>query len=285
MRVHGIMKVATTLLADFVWICLTLGPEAAAAATAGIMLYAWLGEYIALFKNEAIPPDQLDTYERSRLLRIQEYLSEDVRRISGANIAGLKLCVLPSDSMNAYAYGFSHVSITRAMLRSCDDTTLCAVLGHEISHILHMDAVFHRIVFANVTIAVAGLTAASFISVSVLWILFILLCAFGICGGLFSVLVFHGAGKLARGLFTVLQHGVLFAYGTAMGAISRRCEFRADLYSCQLGYGPQLSYFLTRFADGQETRQRTLSEILYASHPSACKRVMRIEQFSTGTRE
>ena len=279
MRLHGIIKVSILLFADCALIRLVLNKEAAVAVTAGILLYAWLGEYIALLKDGAISLNQLSPHEKSRLLRIQACLSEDVSRVSGISIANIKLHVRPSGSINAYAYGFRHISMTMAMLNSCDDTTLCAVLGHEISHTLHMDAVFHRIIFANIAATLVGLIAVSLISTSFMWILFILLCAFGICGGLFSVFAFYGIRKLTGGIFMALQHGLLFLYQIAMGMASRGCEFRADLYSCELGYGPQLRYFLTRFAEGQETRRHTLNDILYASHPAACKRILRIDQF------
>lgn len=280
MRLGGIVKISVALLVDFLLIYDILGVEAALIITVGIMLYAWLGEYIALFKDGTVSLNHLDDYERSRLTRVHEYLTEDVKRVSGADISGLRLHVIPSDDINAYAYGFHNVSITRSVLASCDDMTLCSVLGHEVSHILNMDAVFHRVIFANVTLVIIGLMVVSFISVSFLWILFLILCILGICGGLFSMLVFHGIRKLVKGTFTVIQHLVLFIYQTVMGLVSRRCEFRADKYSVQLGYGSQLSYFLTRFAVGQEPRQKTLNEILYASHPAAYKRVQKIEQYS-----
>ncbi len=280
MRLKGTIKILAILFIDFVLIYSMVGLEIAIIAIAGIMLYGWLGEYIALFKDGAISLNNLNGHEKSRLLRLQEYLSEDVNRISGISISNLRFHVLPSDNINAYAYGFHNISITRAMLNSCDDTILCSVLGHEISHILNMDMVIHRVVFANVAFIIVGLMIATFLSVSFMWLIFIILCVFGICDGLFSRFVFHGGIKLVRGSFTLLQYVVLFIYQIVMGFISRESEFRADKYSCQLGYGPQLSYFLTRFVEGQEAKQRSLNEILYASHPIAYKRIIKIERFN-----
>lgn len=65
-----------------------------------------------------------------------------------------------------------------------------------------------------------------------------------------------------------------------MGLVSRSCEFRADKYSCQLGYGSQLSYFLNHFVGGQGQEQRSIHQILYASHPDTEKRVMRIKEYA-----
>lgn len=280
MRLCGVIKITVLLLLDFMLSYSVLGVGTAAILTAGLALCAWLGEYIALLKDGAINLKELNDHERSCLMRAHECLAEDVKRVSGFDIAGLKLHVIPSDNMNAYAYGFHHVAVTRSVLNSCDGTTLCAILGHELSHILRMDAVFHRLIFANITLVIVGLMVGSFISVSFLWILFVLLCAFGICGGFFSMVAFHGISKLMKGTFHALQHLVLFLYQTVMGLVSRGCEFRADAYSCQLGYGPQLTYFLTRFVEGRESRQNSLNEILYASHPATYKRVLRIQQHS-----
>ena len=283
MRVRGIMKIILTILADFMLVYCVLGIEAALLTTSAIMLYAWIGEYIALLKDRAISLNNMNDYEKLKLMRARECLVEDVNRLSGNDISRLKMHVIPSDSINAYAYGFNNVAITRAALNVCDDTTLCSVLSHEVSHILNMDAVFHRMIFANVTLVIAGLTVGSVISVSFMWIVFLILCAFGICGGWISMFAFHGVQKVVKAIFNVFQNIVLFVYQIVMGAISRGSEFRADKYSCQLGYGPQLSYFLTRFVDGQESRQKSLSEILYASHPATYKRVLRIEQHNSNT--
>lgn len=281
MRAIGMTKITGILIVDFLLLYYAFGVEAAIFITAGIMLYGWLGEYTALLKDGAIRTDKLRDYERIKLTQANSCLSDDVRRVSGVDISGLKLHVIPSDSVNAFAYGFHNIAITRAALNACDDITLCSVLGHEISHILNMDAVVNRLIFANVTLMIAGLGIGSFVAVSFVWIVFLALWIMGACRGLFSMLFFRGTNKVVKGSFTMLQHFVLFIYQVVMGLTSRRCEFRADRYSCELGYGPQLSYFLTRFVETQENRKKSLSEILYDSHPAAYKRILRIEQRGT----
>ena len=281
MRISGIIKIAAVLGLDFTVIYCLFGWEAAAVVTAGILLYAWLGEYLALWKDGAIRADRLQDYERSRLTRAMEHLAMDVQRTSGRSISRLKIHLIPSDSINAYAYGLRNIAVTRAALQCCDDATLCAVLGHELSHIFNLDAVFFRLLFASVALILGGLIGISFLSVSFLWIIFAVLCALRLCGGIFSMFLFRGFSSLIKGFFTLIQHGVLFLYQTVMGFINRGCEYRADRYSCQLGYGPQLSYFLTRFIEGGESRTRSLTEIIYSTHPATYKRTLRIEQYSS----
>lgn len=83
-------------------------------------------------------------------------------------------------------------------------------------------------------------------------------------------------GKLIKGVYTAIQHIVLFVYRTAMGICSRHSEYKADSFSCSLGYGPQLRYFLMRFQEMPQ--ERGIQEVLYTSHPPVSERVFRIEQ-------
>lgn len=278
MKIIGIIKIITILLIDFLLGYNLIGIEAALIIVIGMMLYAWFGEYIALLKDGAINVNNLGDYEKTKLNRAHTCLAEDIKRVAGADISKVRLHVIPTEEINAFCYGFKNVAITRSALNVCDDMTLCSVLGHEMSHLLSMDAVVNRLIFANITLVIIGIAAGSFVSMSLLWIVFIILCVCGVCGGMLSMYLFHGIRKLVKGMFTAIQYLLLFLYQILMGVASRACEFRSDRFSCELGYGPQLSYFLTRFIEGQETRQKTLNEILYASHPATYKRILRIEQ-------
>ena len=279
----GFLKIITVLLVDYALLCSLMGWKAAFIICSLMLLYGWLGEYLALARDSAIPMEKLRDPERTRLANAREDIIEDVKRVSGTDISALRLSLLPADEPNARAYGVRNVAVTRALLASCDDATLCAVLGHEISHVLQADPVFHRLVFANVTLVLAALTLGSFACVSVLWIIFILLCTVGACRGLGGLLLFRGIGKGIRGGFTAAQHLLLFIYRSVMGLIGRSCEYRADSYNCQLGYALQLCYYLTRFARDEAFRQKSLREIVYASHPAPSERILRIEQYRTGS--
>lgn len=279
MRVLGWLKIILVLVVDFFLLNGLLGPELALAITAGLLLYAgWLGEWLGLLQDGAIRLEKLGSMERSRLLEARASLAEDVQRTCKADLSRVRLYVIPSDEINAFSYG-SKIGVTRAALQACDDGTLLAVLGHEASHHLHGDAPFHRLLFANATLLLAGLSIGSFVAISFLWIVFLVLCVAGVCGGLCSAFLFRGTNSLIKGFFTGLQHVLVFIYQSFMGLVSRRCEYQADRFSCKLGYGPQLSYFLSRFVQGQdESRKRSLSELLYSSHPATEKRLARIEQ-------
>ncbi len=280
MKITGILKVLAVLAAGFLAVYQLLGIEAAGLITGGIALYAWLGEYISLLRDGAVSVKNLGEHERRRLLQIKEFLIEDAKNTTGDNLSHLKLHIVPSDDINAFAYGFSHVGITRAAMNACDDMTLCAMLGHELSHILNLDSVFHRVLMAEVMLIIGALAVGSFASVAAIWIIFIGICAVGFGCGFIQLMAARGLGKLVSGLFGTLQRIILFLYQVLMGIVGRGCEFKADKYACKLGYGTQLSYFLDRFVAGQDQRRKTLSEILYASHPAPYKRIQRIEQYN-----
>ena len=68
----------------------------------------------------------------------------------------------------------------------------------ETKEIVCLDAVFKRAIIATVTTFVLFLSIVSLISTSVLWILFFILCLFGICSGIVSLLLFKEAGRALK---------------------------------------------------------------------------------------
>lgn len=279
MRMKGIIKIILVLLFDFVLFYSVFGSTVAMIGLGVILFGAWIGEYIALIKDNAIALKNSREYERMKLMYCIEMLTENIKEKSAININKIKLHIIPTDQMNAYAYGFHNIGITRGILNACDELTINAVLSHEISHILCLDAVFSRIIFMNITLLIVSLIVLSFMTTSFIWILFFILCLIGICGGVLSVFFFSGFSKLVKGYFNLIQRIILFFYQTIMGLVSRNCEYRADSYAVKLGYGLELNYFLSRFVEEQGGRQRTLSDILYATHPATYKRIQRISNF------
>ncbi len=279
MRAKGIIKIILVLLFDFVLFYSIFGSIGAIVGVGIILFGAWIGEYIALIKDNAIALKNSREYERMKLMYSIEMLTENIKEKSAININKLKVHIIPTDQMNAYAYGFQNIGITRGILNACDELTINAVLSHEISHILCLDAVFSRIIFMNITLLIVSLIVLSFMTTSFIWILFFILCLIGICGGVLSVFFFSSFSKLVKGYFNLIQRIILFFYQTIMGLVSRKCEYRADSYAVTLGYALELNYFLSRFVEEQDGRQRTLSDILYATHPATYKRIQRISNF------
>lgn len=277
MKIRGYAKLTAVFVVDFISAYAFAGLTASVIIMSFIMVYVLFGEYVDLWRDRAVKINHLDNATRSRLYSIQQSIGEDVKNTTGADITSMQLYVVPSSVPNAFTYGFRSIAFSRFLLDNCDDATLCAILGHEVSHMLFLDAVFNRALFATVTVLVLTLMIASFISTSFLWLIFIVLCLLNLCGGIVSLLLFRGAGKVVKGFYTCMQYFVLFFYLTILGLISRQSEYRADQFSCILGYGPQLQYFLNRFEDMYQEPAH-LHEILYATHPPTYSRIQRIEQ-------
>lgn len=276
-RFFGIFKVALVLAIDFVAIySLFDDPYIASGAVGVIALYVLFGGYLALLKEGAVSSKKLPTYQRNRFETAKMQLVADVKSVSGANISGLKLYLVPGDDdMNATAYGFNCVSVTHGTFDNADPITLNAVLGHEISHILHWDAEFNRAVFCSVTLLVAALSVVSFAATVCIFFVFLVLSCFRSWLG---VMAFQGTTKVVGGLFSLLQRGVVVVYRSLLSLASRHAEYRSDKYSCTLGYGVQLSHFLT-LAEPNSQRQLTLTETMYRSHPPTAKRIARLEMY------
>ena len=79
-------------------------------------------------------------------------------------------------------------------------------------------------------------------------------------------------------MFTLIQRLILFLYQAVIGTMNKFIEYRCDLFAVQIGLGENLAYFLNTYVQDQDTRQRSLRDILYASHPATYKRVLKLEE-------
>lgn len=276
MRVCGVLKIAAVLFVDFTLLYLGLGVIAAAVITGGIFLYGWGGEYIAVLQRNRIPWDQLSEEEQNKITRVKESLEENVRRVSNRNISDLRVQVVSSDRVSAYAYGRHYVAVTQPLLDSCDEETICAVLGHEIYHVFCLDPVFRKIILANITVFISGLIIAGVYASLGLWILLAVICFLCFLVNVKLSWIFWAACRLIS--FTISMSRILiqFIYQIVMGPAGYKCEFRADRYSCRLGYSARLADYLVRFAEGHEREKGSFYGIMYAYHPSVCLRLQKL---------
>lgn len=276
-RFPCILKVAVVLLAEFLTVYVLFNNLLISIIITGIVtLFVWLGGYLSLFKEGAVRADKLPNYERTRLENAKNQLVREVKDTSFADISNIKIYLIPGDSeLQATAYGANCVSISRATFDNTDPLTLNAVLGHEISHTLNLDAEFSRAVFSAILLLCCALSVMSFAFMVVIFLMF-LVCGF--FRSWFGVVAFRGTTKAVGGIFQLLQKGIVVIYRAVAGGLSRAAEYRSDLYSAQLGYGLQLAHFLS-YADVKSNRHLTLTEALYRTHPATPKRVARLEAY------
>ena len=282
-RLPGILKVSAVLLTDFLVLSNIFNNDAAIAlmVTGAVGLYVWLGGYLSLFKEGAVRWDKLPTYESSRLTDAKLQLTDDVKRVSSADISKMKLYLIPDDYDNqAAAYGANCVSVSAGTLRNSDPLTLNAVLAHEISHILNYDAEFSRAVLATIFLLTGAISIVSFTFVAVILIIFLACNCFK---SWFGVMAFKGTTKAVHGFFGFLQTMIVVVYKAVSNLLNRSVEYRCDRYSASLdsSYGLQLANFLSRGAveSGISYRQLSLTEALYRSHPPTPKRIAKLEAY------
>ena len=276
-RLFGILKVALVLAIDFVAIySLFDDPYIASGVIGVITLYVLFGGYLSLIKEGAVNSKKLPAYQRNRIEAAKDQLVADVKSVSGANLSGLKLYLVPGDHrMNATAYGFDCVSVTSGTFDNTDPVTLLSVLAHEASHIQSLDPEFNRVVFCSVTLVVAALSVMSFTAMVIIFLVFLALTWFR---SLLGVLAFQGTTRVVGGVFGLLQRGFVVVYRSLLSFASRHAEYRSDKFSYMLGYGVQLSQFLS-IIEPTHQRQLTLTEALYRSHPPTAKRIARLESY------
>ena len=258
-RLPGILKVAAVLLAEFLPVYVLFNdPLISGIVTGMVTLYVWLGGYLSLFREGAVRAEKLPNYERTRLENAKNQLVEEVKGISSADTSNIKIYLNPGDSeLQATAYGANCVSVSRGIFDNTDPLTLNAVLGHEISHTLNLDAEFSRAVFSAILLLCGALSVMSFAFMAVIFLMF-LVCSF-FCSWL-GVVAFRGTTKVVSGIFSLLQKGIVVIYRAVASGLSRAAEYRSDLYSARLGYGLQLAHFLS-YAAVESNRQLTLTEL------------------------
>lgn len=240
-----------------------------------ITLYAfYLGECFATLRVGGVRLDKLDALNKSKLSQGYEILKKQYSRIYGKDL-NLKVYLIPEDSFNAYAFGIKKIGITSDALSSLDATSVAGVLAHEVGHVIGLDVVVKRLLFANLF----GLSIILLISQMIWWVIALLTCIgiawlFNSCLGIYiSAGLFKGLTKISKGIF-----GVIISLAQSfISLIDRSREYAADSFACDLGFSSQLAFVLDRYV-GETPPARCISDLLYATHPKTVKRIARIEK-------
>lgn len=276
-KLFGMMKVTIVLIMNFVVFYIVTGHmEWAIGITVLIGVLSYVGEYIDLLKDGAIPIQKLELYYKTKLESSFNILCEQGRK-NGMVLDGLHIYMIPTDEINGISYGASSIGITKGLLEE-NQFSIAAVMGHETGHCLALDGLLKRIFFWDVTLMIIALGVLSFIGASFILIIFLVLCLAGVCGGFLSFFVTGVLSKILKGFFSGLQRIVLFVYQITLGILSRCMEYSADRFAVKMNFGNELTFFLNRFSleDGVP---KTLRDIMYASHPSTNKRIRKIKKY------
>jgi heat shock protein HtpX len=191
----------------------------------------WFSDKIVLKMYGA---QEVDPSQAPELHRIVEELSRE------AGIPKPKVCIVPSESPNAFATGrdpqHAVVAVTEGLLRLCTPAELRGVLGHETGHIVNRD-----ILIQTVAATLAG--AIMIVADMVRW------------GAIFGMGSSHegeersgGMGGLAMIVMAILAP---FAAMLIQMAISRSREYLADDAGARFSHNPEsLARALEKLAYG-----------------------------------
>lgn len=172
-----------------------------------------------------------------------------------------------TDDMNAMAVGDSMVCITRQALEKLTEDEMAGLLAHEAGHMHHKD---NQTMIINYAISI---TAQSVIDIY--WTLKQIidyLSGIPVIGWpLFILSWILGAFIWINKWFITIPGAIVDKYG------SRKNEFDADRYACEIGLGKELYAGIKKITENdQETPS---NQELYASHPATRNRLKQIKEY------
>lgn len=236
----------------------------------------WFSDRMVLMSYHA---QQVSEAEQPRLYAIVHRLA------SKADIPMPKLYIIPSETPNAFATGrnpqHAAVAVTEGIMRLVNEDELEAVIGHELSHVLHRD-----ILISTIVATFAG--AITYIAQMLSWSLFF----FGGRGR------DDDNGSLIGELFVIIVAPI--AATLIQLAVSRSREFKADEGGARLSMKPlALASALRKLEKGNEMipmqAQPSTAHLfimnplsgksfakLFSTHPPTEERIARLEALAAG---
>lgn len=206
--------------------------------------------------------------EKEYLIPLFEDIYEDVKE-KYPYLQDIEICIIDNLTINAFALGKHTIAVTRGAIETFTEDELKGIILHEFGHIIHGDT---KAILLN-------LIGNGFFSIFIVFIKILLLCI---------DIVFLSTDKKPKrrpSFISILLHFIftlfLLAF-TLTGNIlisinSRKNEFSADHFACEIGYGEDLIsalYLLQKMSLGEDMR---LVQRIQASHPHIAKRIGRLE--------
>lgn len=215
--------------------------------------------------------------------RIQPLFNEvyrNARRAAPSISRYIRLYIQKSTQANAFAVGRRCVCVTYGLL-DLPDEEIKGILGHEFAHLAHKDTDM------NLAVTISGGMTNFFLMI--LWVLYLARQII-----LFLTLSFANGFKLsemeepitalilAAAAFFAVR--ILQSVWTALGNLllmmtSRSREYKADAFSCSLGYTRGLLGFFYRLPDAKKGHKKGFKRFFRAissvgaTHPATWKRI------------
>lgn len=202
-------------------------------------------------------------------VKLEEAL-ELVCRHAGLKPSDYRLYVCKDKSYNAFAIGDNNIAVTLPLLKAMPETYIAGILAHEMGHIQHDDAdilymCYVMSSFGNLVIRIYNIFILIFSLLS--WIPLAGYLA-ALISWFFILQVYFFQFLLQLPLALVHQFN------------SRRDEYAADKYACEIGLGIQLYNGLAAITAGEQ--ELPFFARLLSDHPNTSKRLDRIKAYLEG---
>ncbi len=213
-----------------------------------------------------------------------EVYSRAINKQTAYNISSnIKLYICDDKEANAFALGRRTICITTGLLQ-LPDVQIKGIIGHEMGHLANHD-----------TDLVMLITVGNFLVSSIVLVIKLIILLFRIVPSLIGFIVgdygFHFATAVTSILTIIFINTILWIW-TKIGVLlvmksSRKQEYAADCFSCELGYAyPLLAFFkeMDSVAATQKvgffamlSKKLNLFALLNSSHPPMKKRIAAID--------
>ena len=189
---------------------------------------------------------------------------------AGLQPADYRLYLCKDKSYNAFAIGDNNIAVTKPLLEAMPENFIAGILAHEMGHIQHDDADILYMCyvmgsFGNLVIRIYNILIFIFSLLS--WIPLAGYLA-ALISWFFLLQVYFFQFLLQLPLSLVHQFN------------SRRDEYAADKYACEIGLGMQLYNGLAAITAGEQ--EMPFFARLLSDHPDTSKRLARIKDYVEG---
>ena len=250
-----------------IWLCV-LYSSILYGGSIGLALSS-LGE-ILLRLTEGL--NKIETQEdKDYLLPIFEDVYTDALSFTPSLNKNIKLYVLETMTVNAFAIGRKTIAVTRGAINTFSRDELKGILSHEFGHMANGDT---KALLFNVV-------GNGFFSIIVLILRFIMLFIQNLMLALTKknliMIIFAFVSFVCRLFVDISIFTFIFSGNIILALNSRYCESLADEFAFQIGYGFELKEALYLLNKISMSSKATIKERLMSSHPHTTSRIERLE--------
>lgn len=184
-----------------------------------------------------------------------------------ANLEDVELYIDNDITINAYALGTRTIVINRGCLETLTDDQIRGILAHEFGHLSHGDNLVQFVLLVGNLMFLGLFMALRLIG----WIIRL--------ASVFSSNrnEIHFIGRTISLIDMIGYSLTMFIIQLLLLINQRKCEYQADQYACQLGYGQNMLDVLYILSSLDVTEKMSILERLKASHPYIRDRIKILE--------